>query len=229
MPCSIDEVFLLGRPPRTQVQSAGSLFLERLELRAQNESIEAHLSFAKEHPMHSFRISGLGTTRLRALGLCGALSLALLSGQATADSASHAAKAERFLELVNADRIAVPVYAQVQQMFAERFAQTQAPESKRALLESYQSKADAALEKAIGWKEVKPELVALYTEAFSEAELTQLNEFYESELGKKMLTQLPQLNARSAQVTQTKLESAVPQVNKLLAEMTAELDTQKSP
>jgi len=224
MPCSIDEVFLLGRPPRTQVQSAGSLFLERLELRAQNESIEAHLSFAKEHPMHSFRTSGL-----RALGLCSALSLALLSGQANADSASHAAKAERFLELVNADRIAVPVYAQVQQMFAERFAQTQAPESKRALLESYQSKADAALEKAIGWKEVKPELVTLYTETFSEAELTQLNEFYESELGKKMLTQLPQLNARSAQVTQAKLESAVPQVNKLLAEMTAELDTQKSP
>lgn len=174
--------------------------------------------------MHSFRTSGL-----RALGLCSALSMALLSGQANADSASHAAKAERFLELVNADRIAVPVYAQVQQMFAERFAQTQAPESKRALLESYQSKADAALEKAIGWKEVKPELVALYTEAFSEAELTQLNEFYESELGKKMLTQLPQLNARSAQVTQTKLESAVPQVNKLLAEMTAELDTQKNP
>ncbi|TCD21462.1 DUF2059 domain-containing protein [Pseudomonas sp. IC_126] len=174
--------------------------------------------------MHSFRTSGL-----RALGLCGALSLALLSGQATADSASHAAKAERFLELVNADRIAVPVYAQVQQMFAERFAQTQAPESKRALLESYQSKADAALEKAIGWKEVKPELVALYTEVFSEAELTQLNEFYESELGKKMLTQLPQLNTRSAQVTQAKLESAVPQVNKLLAEMTAELDTQKNP
>lgn len=179
--------------------------------------------------MHSFSTSGLRTTRLRALGLCGALSLALLSGQANADSASHAAKAERFLELVNADRIAVPVYAQVQQMFAERFAQTQAPESKRALLESYQSKADAALEKAIGWKEVKPDLVALYTEAFSEAELTQLNEFYESELGKKMLTQLPQLNARSAQVTQAKLESAVPQVNKLLAEMTAELDTQKNP
>lgn len=174
--------------------------------------------------MQSFRTSGL-----RALGLCGTLSLALLSGQASADSASHAAKAERFLELVNADRIAVPVYAQVQQMFAERFAQTQAPESKRALLESYQSKADAALEKAIGWKKVKPDLVALYTATFSEAELTQLNEFYESELGKKMLTQLPQLNARSAQITQAKLEGAVPQVNKLLAEMTAELDTQKNP
>ena len=174
--------------------------------------------------MHSLGIYGL-----RTLGLCSALSMALLSGQASADSASHATQAERFLELVNADRLAVPVYAQVQQMFAERFAQTQAPESKRALLESYQSKADAALDKAIGWEKVKPDLVALYTEEFTEQELGQLNEFYESELGKKMLTKLPKLNARSAQVTQAKLESAVPQVNKLLADMTAELDTQKKP
>ncbi len=165
----------------------------------------------------------------RTVGLCSVLSMALLAGQASADSASHAAQAERFLELVNADRLSVPVYAQVQHMFAERFEQTQAPESKRALLERYQSKADAALDKAIGWEQVKPDLVALYTDTFSEPELTRLNEFYESELGQKMLKQLPQLNARSAQVTQAKLESAVPQVNKLLAEMTAELDTQKKP
>ncbi|MFG3452737.1 MULTISPECIES: DUF2059 domain-containing protein [Pseudomonadaceae] len=166
---------------------------------------------------------------LNSFGVCGALSLALLAGHASADSAGHEAQAERFLELVNADRISVPVYAQVQQMFAQRFEQTQAPESKRGLLESYQSKADAALDKAIGWEQVKPDLVALYTETFNESELTRLNEFYESALGKKMLTQLPQLNARSAQVTQAKLESAVPQVNKLLADMTAELDTQKKP
>lgn len=165
----------------------------------------------------------------RTVGLCSVLSMALLAGQASADSASHAAQAERFLELVNADRLSVPVYAQVQHMFAERFEQTQAPESKRALLERYQSKADAALDKAIGWERVKPDLVALYTDTFSEPELTRLNEFYESDLGQKMLKQLPQLNARSAQVTQAKLESAVPQVNKLLAEMTAELDTQKKP
>ena len=165
----------------------------------------------------------------RTVGLCSVLSMALLVGQASADSASHAAQAERFLELVNADRLSVPVYAQVQHMFAERFEQTQAPESKRALLERYQSKADAALDKAIGWERVKPDLVALYTDTFSEPELTRLNEFYESDLGQKMLKQLPQLNARSAQVTQAKLESAVPQVNKLLAEMTAELDTQKKP
>jgi len=219
MPCSIDEVSLFGRRLPALVQSAGRLFLERWEPCAQNVSIGAQLSPGKDHPMHI----------LRTFGLCSVLSMALLSGQASADAAGHKAQAERFLELVNADRLAVPVYAQVQQMFAQRFEQTQAPASKRALLERYQSKADAELDKAIGWEQVKPDLITLYTETFTEQELSQLNDFYESALGKKMLTKLPELNARSAQVTQAKLESAVPKVNKLLAEMTAELDTQKKP
>ena len=150
-----------------------------------------------------------------------------VSSSALADSASHNGSAERFLQLANADRLAVPVYAQVQQMFAQRFSESQAPDSKKALLERYQAQADTALDKAIGWDKLKPDLVALYTSQFSETELNQLIDFYQSPLGKKMLTRLPELNARSAQLTQVKLESAVPEVNKLLADMTAELEKQK--
>ena len=164
---------------------------------------------------------------LRVFSVCTAFILSLASVAANADQASHARNAERFLQLANADRLAVPVYAQVQQMFAQRFAETQAPENKKALLERYQAKADTALDKAIGWKKLEPELVSIYTSQFTERELAELIEFYESPLGKKMLDELPELNARSAQLTQKKLEAAVPEVNKLLAEMTAELDTQK--
>ncbi|WP_273526361.1 DUF2059 domain-containing protein [Pseudomonas sp.] len=164
---------------------------------------------------------------LRVFSVCTALILSLASVAANADQASHARNAERFLQLANADRLAVPVYAQVQQMFAQRFAETQAPENKKALLERYQAKADTALDQAIGWKKLEPELVSIYTSQFTERELAELIEFYESPLGKKMLDKLPELNARSAQLTQKKLEAAVPEVNKLLAEMTAELDTQK--
>ena len=87
-------------------------------------------------------------TRFRAL--CTAALLVCASGQVMADAKSHAADAEKFLILAHADKLAVPVYAQVQQMFAQRFAQAKAPESKKALLESYQAKANVALEKAVG-------------------------------------------------------------------------------
>ncbi|MCW2270287.1 hypothetical protein D3C77_26180 [compost metagenome] len=161
-------------------------------------------------------------TRLRAL--CTAVALVCASGQVLADTASHNASAEKFLMMAHADKLGTPVYMQVQQMFAQRFEQTKAPASKKAVLDSYQAKANAALDQAIGWNKLKPDMVKLYTRTFTESELKDLVAFYQSPLGKKVLEKMPQVTQQSAQLTQQKLESAVPVVNKLLADMTKELD-----
>ncbi|TLX63053.1 hypothetical protein DN820_13630 [Stutzerimonas nosocomialis] len=163
----------------------------------------------------------------RLLTLMTASLLTFGSLQVHADARSHQADAERFLQMVQADKLAVPVYGQVQQMFAQRFAQLEAPADKQATLERYVAKADAELDKAIGWPKLKPEIVELYTSTFTEQELKELIAFYESPIGKKMMARLPELNARSAQLTQVKLEAAVPPVNKLLEDMTAELQPKK--
>ena len=80
-----------------------------------------------------------------------------------------------------------------------------------------------------GWPKLKPDMVKLYTTNFSESELKDLVAFYQSPLGKKVLEKMPQLTQQSAQMTQAKLESAVPVVNKLLADMTAELEPAAAP
>ena len=164
-------------------------------------------------------------TRLRVL--CAAVALVCASGQVLAATASHNAAAEKFLTLANADKLGTPVYMQVQQMFAQRFAETKAPESKKGVLESYQAKANAELDKAVGWNKLKPDMVKLYTSNFSEQELKDLIAFYESPVGQKVLKQMPALTAQSAQITQAKLESAVPAVNKLLTDMGSELGAKK--
>ena len=161
-------------------------------------------------------------TRLRAI--CTAVALVCASGPVFADTARHNASAEAFLTLAHADKLGTPVYMQVQQMFAQRFAQTKAPESKKALLETYQAKANAALDSAIGWNKLKPKMVDLYTQTFTEQELKDLVKFYESPLGKKVLREMPKVTQQSAQLTQQSLEPAVPVVNKLLEDMTKELD-----
>jgi hypothetical protein len=161
-------------------------------------------------------------TRLRVL--CAAVALVCASGQVLAATASHNAAAEKFLTLANADKLGTPVYMQVQQMFAQRFAQTKAPATKQSVLESYQAKANAALDSAIGWNKLKPKMVDLYTQTFTEQELKDLVKFYQSPLGKKVLSQMPKVTQQSAQLTQQSLEPAVPVVNKLLEDMTKELD-----
>lgn len=159
-------------------------------------------------------------SRLRLL--CSAVLLAV-SSTAFADASSHAAQAERFLELTRADKLATPVYAQVQQMFAQRFAEAQAPADKKALLESYQAKANAELNRAIGWDKLKPDMIKLYTSTFSEAELKDMMAFYQSPVGRKVLEKMPMLAGQSVQISQTRLQSAVPEVNKLLEQMSVEL------
>jgi len=69
---------------------------------------------------------------LRFSKLCTAVLLSASASLAMADAASHAADAERFLKLAHADKLTVPVYGQVQQMFAQRFAE--APNGKKRCL-----------------------------------------------------------------------------------------------
>lgn len=97
-------------------------------------------------------------TRLRAI--CTAVALVCASGQVFADTAIHNASAEAFLTLAHADKLGTPVYMQVQQMFAQRFEQTKAPAAKQSVLDSYQAKANAALDQAIGWPKLKPDMVS---------------------------------------------------------------------
>jgi hypothetical protein len=158
----------------------------------------------------------------RVRALCTAAML-VCAGPVMADTASHNASAEAFLMMAHADKLGTPVYMQVQQMFAQRFAQSNAPDSKKATLESYQAKANAALDKAIGWDKLKPEMVKLYTSNFTEQELKDLVKFYQSPLGQKIVQKMPQVTEQSAELTQTHLQEAAPVVNKLLADMTAEI------
>ncbi len=155
--------------------------------------------------------------------LCTAAFMVCLSANVFADAKSHAANAETFLKLAHADKLTAPIYAQVDQLFDQRFVQAQAPESKKALLETYQAKAKASLDKAVAWDKLKPDMVKLYTTSFSEQELKDLIAFYQSPLGKKVQETMPRVTAQSAQMAQAKLEGAVPEVNKLLEDMTKEI------
>ena len=81
----------------------------------------------------------------------------------------------------------------------------------------------------IGWEQLKGDLIAVYTDTFSEEELRQLLAFYQSPVGQKVLQNMPQLTAESARLTQQRLEAAVPKVNQLLSELGSELDKRKKP
>jgi hypothetical protein len=60
-------------------------------------------------------------------------------------------------------------------------------------LAAHQAALRAFMEKYIGWQALKDDLTAMYLHAFTETELEQMNAFYGSPTGQKVLQRLPEL------------------------------------
>lgn len=137
---------------------------------------------------------------------------------------SYDQKAAKFLDLIHADKMTTPAYMQVNAMLEQLYVASKAPETKRSVLEKYQAQANTILDKAVGWDVLKPEVVKLYTASFTDTELAQLIEFYQSPTGQKMVKQLPLVTMQTDQLIQKKvMQNAVPQINTLIEDMAKDL------
>lgn len=175
------------------------------------------------------------STMLRNVCVAGAVVLAagcatesakpkLTPAQQTIAAMSYDQKAARFLDIIHADKLTTPAYMQVHGMLNQLFEVSKAPDSKRAVLERYQAQANAVLDKAIGWDVIKPDVIKLYTANFTDAELAQLIDFYESPTGQKMLKQLPNVTMQTEQLIHKRvMEKAAPGINGLIEKMAKEL------
>lgn len=64
----------------------------------------------------------------------------------------------------------------------------------------------------MSWTVLEPEYTRLYLEVFSEPELRELADFYETPLGQKMLVRMPVLMARSNELAARRIQTALPQL-----------------
>lgn len=138
---------------------------------------------------------------------------------------SYDQKAAKFLDIIHADKLSTPAYMQIQAMLEQLAEASKLPEStRRAALERYQAQANAVLDKAVGWDVIKPEVIRLYTTNFTDAELGQMIDFYDSPTGQKMLRQLPEVtNQTELLIRKRVVDNAAPQVNSIIQDMAKEL------
>ena len=55
-------------------------------------------------------------------------------------------------------------------------------------------------DKHLSWESLRPELVKMYSEAFTVSELREINAFYETETGKKAITLMPSMASQGGQI-----------------------------
>ncbi len=68
------------------------------------------------------------------------------------------------------------------------------------------------LGKYMSWETLKPDLIKLYMDEFSEAELGEINKFYQTPTGKKMVTKLPTLMSKGAQLGASRMQAHMPEL-----------------
>jgi uncharacterized protein len=66
--------------------------------------------------------------------------------------------------------------------------------------------------KYMNWPDLRSDFAAVYANLFTESELRELKSFYQTPLGNKLLSTMPELMARSSQVSQQKLQEHLPEL-----------------
>jgi hypothetical protein len=74
------------------------------------------------------------------------------------------------------------------------------------------------LERTIGWNALQPELLVMYQAAFSEEELRQINAFYITPVGQKVLTRVPELVQERNRLAAQRLQEHIGELQQALQE-----------
>ena len=98
---------------------------------------------------------------------------------------------------------------------------------KNPFMAPYQDVLERFFNKYMNYESIKPELIKIYTQAFTEQELKDLNVFYQSATGRKSLQVMPQILAQSAQLAAVRLREHKEELEKMIRERAASFQKQE--
>jgi uncharacterized protein len=138
-----------------------------------------------------------------ALGL---VALVVVESRAAADEASHRAAVEKLFATMNMEK--------THAASLENILQSQS-RANPAMLQLQGTMRDF-LNKHMGWASLKEEMAKIYQEGFTEAELGELNKFYESPVGRKSIEQMPSLMGKGMAIAQERMKEHLPELQAAL-------------
>ena len=74
------------------------------------------------------------------------------------------------------------------------------------------------LMKHMSWESLKADTIQIYMTEFTEKELEELNRFYQTDVGKKMVEKMPTLMGRGAELGAKRVQEHMPELQSAIAE-----------
>ena len=123
-----------------------------------------------------------------------------------ADEASHLQEVETLFRLTQMES---KVDESVDNLLAMQMQQNPELAPREAVVRSF-------LERNIGWQALRPNLVTMYLASFTEEELKQMNAFYVTPVGQKVLTQVPELVEARNRLAAQRLQERIGEMQQAL-------------
>jgi len=148
-----------------------------------------------------------------------------------ADPTTKTALIEEMLQLTRADKTVDTVLDQQQELIKQQLSSLVLQDDSLSpyrdklepVIQDYQAKIIAVMKKAMNWSEVKPQMVKIYDELFTEEELSAIVAFDKSPAGKALIDKTPAITGKSLEVGLRQLSSAMSDIEHLSDQMKADM------
>jgi len=151
---------------------------------------------------------------------------------AHADEASKKAKVEELLQLTNMNQLMTQMLGQMSERMktsaAQQASTMKLTPAQKPIYDDYQQKVGDLITGSVNWEKMKPLVVQVYDETYTEDELDGILKFYRSPAGKAMVAKAPQLMSNSMTLMVQQMSTLQPQIEQLTKNFAAQMQRSAS-
>lgn len=161
------------------------------------------------------------------------LLLLIIPSAVRADDASKRAKVEDLIQLTKMDQLMGKMVDQmstrIKAMTAQQTANLNATPEQQKLIDDYQTKIQQIVKDSVSWDKMKPVIVEVYSETYTDEELDGILAFYRSPSGRALVAKSPELMTRVMNLMQKQMIDLQPQMQQANEDFTRKMKELEPP
>ncbi|RZU41974.1 DUF2059 domain-containing protein [Edaphobacter modestus] len=154
------------------------------------------------------------------------LSLAI-APLAHADDASKRAKVEELIQITKLNQLmgqmTNQMTARMKTLADQQSANRSFTPAQQKLVTDYVTQIQTITQNAVSWEKIKPTVVQVYIDTYTDQELDGILAFYHSPAGQALIAKSPQLMTRTMQLVQTQMNEVQPQMRQANEDFTRKM------
>lgn len=141
------------------------------------------------------------------------------------EAAARTAAVEDLLKAMHADEMMTNILAKQREAMTKMLPSLMPKDMPPAAVAQAQQMMPKVMDvvyKQLTWESLKPDMMQIYAEVFTESEIKEITAFYQSPIGQKLIEKMPELTTKSMQLMQKRMVTIMPELQKSIAETAKE-------